>query len=86
MSELQTYTLAGLPCPHCGQSTVTCEYWDSGAGYYFYDNFRHRCANPACGYVVQSLDNYGGQSPYEHDWPNCPFCGKCAVDAARIRQ
>jgi hypothetical protein len=86
MSGFTRYVLDGLLCPCCGQATMTCQYWDNGAGYYFYDNFRHRCSNPACRYVVQSLENYGGQSPYEYDWPNCPFCGRNAVDPERNKQ
>ncbi len=68
-----------LVCPKCGKLSVDCTYWDNGAAWYFYDNFRHKCSNPDCDYLVESLDVYGGESPYESDWPNCPFCGRYAL-------
>lgn len=85
MSGFRTYKLDGLPCPRCGQATVTCEYWDSGH-LDWYDNFRHTCHNPGCSYEEVELDQYGGQANFtETDWPNCPFCSRSAVDPARVR-
>jgi len=72
--------VGGIFCPKCGKPSVLCTYWDSGGARYFYDNFRHNCLNPNCGYLVEELGQYGGESPYENDWPGCPFCSRRAPD------
>lgn len=64
-------------CSKCGKQTL-CEYWENGAPTVFNDNFRHTCTDPACGFIEENLDVYGGQVGYE-DRAYCPFCHrKCA--------
>lgn len=76
----------GLTCPKCGQPSVECKYWDSGAGHYWFDNYRHACTNPTCDYKEELLDKYGGDAPYEHDWLACPFCQRSRPSETRVLQ
>ncbi len=76
------YVVTGLACPKCHQPTVECRYWDSGAGYQFWDNFFHLCLSPSCQYN-DYWEADGGVSPYEKESPQCPFCGREATSGER---
>ncbi|MBX3442037.1 MAG: hypothetical protein KF774_06500 [Planctomyces sp.] len=70
--RMSGHTQAGLTCPQCGESTVTCESSWSGFGD-AWDNFRYICANPDCGHVEETLGIPGRFDGV----PNlCPFCGR----------
>lgn len=71
--------LAQEKCPKCG-SPVACIYWENGQGNYFNDNFVHQCASSKCNHeLTERWEESGGISPYEKEWPNCPFCERAAV-------
>ena len=84
--SVRLYITGFMECPECHELTLECRYWDSGgdSSYNFFDNFLHICMHPNCSFIEERLAQYGGQSPYEDPYPDCPFCKRNAVEGIAV--